>query len=240
MKKKEEEKIKKIVIGISAVLVLLIIIILCSWYPKMHFSSNTISRIHTQDKILVLTFDDGPGEQTNDILDVLAEKNVTATFFLVGERLAWYPNETARIIVEGHSIGSHSQAHKFALFGGEKDFIIGVENIESFTKEQISYYRPPYGFRTIQVMKEAEKEKVMIILWDIMAKDYDGWNEERIAQYTLKRIRPGSIIVLHDGPEHREETTQALIKIIDGAREKGYHFVSLTTALEMDKGTEDS
>jgi peptidoglycan/xylan/chitin deacetylase (PgdA/CDA1 family) len=220
-----------ILIGAGVVIICLFMLI--SWHPRAHFSSTTYSKIDIQEKVLVLTFDDGPGEETGKILDVLTEKNVSAVFFVVGERLAWYPNETTRILAEGHEIGIHGHSHKFSLFGEVNELILGKEVIERKTG-LTQYYRPPYGYRTLLLNTYAKKSKMDIVLWNIMPYDFRGWSAEKISSYILKRIRPGSIIVLHDGPKNREESVKALSMIIDGARAEGYTFLSLTEARSLE------
>lgn len=192
-----------------------------------------------KEKIVALTFDDGPyGEPTKKILDILKEKNVKATFFVVGNNAEKYPDLVKREAADGHLIGNHSLDHSPNLADEKpedfkKNIIAADEKIYETTGLHPRFFRPPFGLTSSAVLKVLHDLKYEVIFWDDMTNDWDATQKpEDIAARIIKRLKPGAIIVLHDGRDTkinypREDTTKALPMIIDQAREKGYEFIQL-------------
>jgi len=187
-------------------------------YPKALF------RIRTTDKLLCLTFDDGPDPgSTPLILDILEARGVKAVFFCRGKLAERYPGLISLIKSQGHIVGNHGYNHpdgwKTITSVYLRDFSISAE----FTSHDL--LRPPYGrIRPVQYRKLAETGR--IVFWDLMPYDFDDkMTGTKVLSILRKRIRPGSIIVLHD--TIFSSVLSFLDEFIDYARNAGYGFVIL-------------
>lgn len=240
---------KIIVIPIAVVLIFIGIVnfILANpVFPIHALEKNTILKNAIQSsvpkespKFVALTFDDGPyGDATVKILDILKEKNAEATFFVVGKNVQKYPEILKREIREGHIVGNHSFDHSktLAILSREK-LINNIKNADIAIAEaggvHPSFFRPPYGFRSLSMEKHLKDAGYEIILWNNAPEDYlEKETSEEIIAMVLKKIKPGAIIDLHDGRDvrlnySRENLIKALPIIIDEVRNKGYIIVGL-------------
>jgi len=187
---------------------------------------------------LSLTFDDGPSRPyTGEILDILRASGIRATFFLCGENAERYPDLVRRIHAEGHGIGNHTYSHPWLYLmsrgriAGEIDRTQDV--LERLTGRRPTLFRPPFGVRWFTLPAILADRGLKMVMWNI--RPYDGrYGAERVARLALDQLRPGAIIVLHDGFEtkpagliDRSATVKALPLIIAGARKAGYTFVPL-------------
>ena len=154
---------------------------------------------------IYLTFDDGPDpESTPRLLATLKDRNLRATFFLLGERAEQNPDLVKSIVADGHQIGSHGWDHKSPWRGTSTTALAGLERtaevLERLSGSPIRFVRPPYGRFTPSILRWSRDHRQELVLWDVMPGDF---RDEPIAQTCgrlTKRIRPGSIIVLHDSP----------------------------------------
>ncbi|MFH1770166.1 MAG: polysaccharide deacetylase family protein [archaeon] len=224
-------KNKKTIITLTIILMILLILYF-SYFPKSQFFGKVVNKIDTEEKIVILTFDDGPGTETEEILDVLKEKNVSAVFFVVGQRALDNP-ETIRLMVEnGHEVGLHTLSHHFLLTKNEFEISEGKKIVENITGFETKYFRPPYGFRIPTTIKVAKELGLTTITWSIYPRDYSRPGEEKIVSRIVNNLKSGSIIALHDGPENREQTLNALSDIIDETRKQGYEFRTLSELIK--------
>jgi peptidoglycan/xylan/chitin deacetylase (PgdA/CDA1 family) len=190
---------------------------------------------------VALTFDDGPtSPYTEQILDVLRERKVPATFFVCGKNVERNPEVLRRIQVEGHTIGNHTYEHPYPYFHRRKFFASQIDRtqnaIEKVTGQRPVIFRPPFGARWIGLYPVLRERGMRLINWSDTGYDWIG--DSDIVGETLKNLGPGSIILLHDGrrayaPENvdRSRTVNALPAIIDGARKAGLKFVPITEFL---------
>ena len=211
--------------------------------PQKPVRKKTLSAKMKKRGKVVLTFDDGPyGDTTNKILDILKGKNVKATFFLLGKNAEKYPEIIRREIEEGHIIGNHSYNHSRVLFlKNSKNIKENIKKAESFIEKASGvrprFFRPPYGLRSPWMKKFLILQGYILVPLDIMTNDYNAKTKpEKITKYILKRLKPRSIITLHDGRDTkidypRENIIEALPKIIDGIRAKGFEIVPLDLLL---------
>jgi peptidoglycan-N-acetylglucosamine deacetylase len=158
---------------------------------------EAIFRIKTTEKILYLTFDDGPDPaSTPFLIDILERHGVKALFFCNGRAAEKYPGLMEKIRTDGHLIGNHGYSHFDGWRTESGIYLNDVNRASVFTSDKI--FRPPYGRLSIKQKKRLLKS-YKIILWDVMPYDFDisfgGGNSLRIIK---NKIRPGSIIVLHD------------------------------------------
>lgn len=188
---------------------------------------------------VALTFDDVPDPRfTPAILNILKQKGVRASFFVVGERVQKYPNLLRRISKEGHTIGNHSYTHPVLKRGTLQQFITEIRKTENaikrITGRATRLIRPPYGEINEKQVKWAKKNRYLIVNWDVDSLDWKGLQAEKIKNNVLRSVRPGSIILLHAGGGVGSDlsgTIKALPKIIDELRKRGYRLVTLPELL---------
>jgi peptidoglycan/xylan/chitin deacetylase (PgdA/CDA1 family) len=184
---------------------------------------------------VLLTFDDGPSAPaTGRILDVLREKRVKAVFFVCGSAARRHPELVRRMAAEGHEVGNHTDTHPYLYLMSRADIAGQLDRtqatLESILGRKPRLFRPPYGVRWFPLRGLLAERGLTMMLWTDRA--YDGrLGASGIVAASLKTLRPGAILLLHDGDEAREAgdrsaTAEALPAIIDGARAKGLVFAS--------------
>jgi peptidoglycan/xylan/chitin deacetylase (PgdA/CDA1 family) len=182
---------------------------------------GALFRIRTSEKILCLTFDDGPDPgSTPELLDILDTLNVRAVFFCSGQAAKKYPELVNEIKLRGHIVGNHCYSHPDGWKTPVKKYCENTGLASQFTSGTI--FRPPYGrirLRQYWYLKKSFR----IIFWDIMSYDYDrSFGAERSLHLLNRKIRPGSIIVLHDTPDSACKII--LLEFIKNSISKGYRF----------------
>lgn len=197
--------------------------------PSLVRAPGTYSMVHTQEKVVALTFDDGPDPNyTEQILDVLKEKNVKATFFVLGENVKLYPELLMQINKAGHEIGNHGYSHIYSTSLTVRELVKTDEVIYDSLHQHTHYYRPPGGFVSKAVLQDVKAKGHVLTLWSIDSRDWRNPGVTRIVQNVVDSSFPGAIILLHDGGEKRQQTAEALKIIIDRLRNDGYRFVTLS------------
>ncbi len=184
----------------------------------------------SDNKRIAITFDDGPHtDLTVKYLTILREKRVPATFFFVGQLAEKNTDLVRTVVAEGHDIGTHSHTHKKLTCLKEpqikQDLINSATTICNITQQPVAYFRPPYGATNSKVSGIAHELGQTVITWNVDPRDWDTTNPQQIIAQVLKQVRPGSIILLHEG---KAQTLQALPVIIDRLREQGYEFVTIS------------
>ncbi|MEO0115049.1 MAG: polysaccharide deacetylase family protein [candidate division WOR-3 bacterium] len=207
--------------------------------PKSEIFGRVIYNLNCRDKKVALTFDDGPnGKYTEQILDILDKNGVKGTFFLIGKNVEMYPAIAREIVKRGNYLGNHSYSHNVLLpFKSEKALINDINKAEEViynaTGVHTRLFRPPHGFRTPWMIMAIHKMGYKIITWDDMTTDYDKRSKGKdIARSIISQVKPGSIIVLHDGLNlnhgvSRENTIEALKIILKQLKAENYKFVTL-------------
>lgn len=179
---------------------------------------------------IALTFDDGPHPYyTEELLDGLKERDVKATFFVLGKHVEQYPELVERMSEEGHLIGNHTYSHMQLNQRNSEAFkeelIRTSRLIEELTGQEVQYVRPPYGTWN----KNFEKELNMFpVLWTIDPLDWSSSNVSGIVRKVKAKAKENSIILMHD--EYKTTVTAAL-EIIDELKEEGYEFVTVEELL---------
>ncbi|MFC3883992.1 polysaccharide deacetylase family protein [Bacillus songklensis] len=194
----------------------------------------------TTEKRIALTFDDGPDRiYTPQILDILREKGVPATFFVVGQQVKRFPELTQRIVREGHSIGNHTWSHpklpKLTTSQVIQQVQSTQEEIERVTGMKSDLFRPPYGAYTAADIRVLDEHGYRSILWSVDTVDWSGLSAEEILSIVNRDKSPGGIILQHGFEALNGEldgSVQALPKMIDQLREEGYEFVTVQTLLD--------
>jgi peptidoglycan/xylan/chitin deacetylase (PgdA/CDA1 family) len=186
----------------------------------------------TGEKTLVLTFDDGPSEYTTCVMRVLAEYDVKATFFVLGERAAAMPDVVRSVKQAGHDVASHGWSHtSFTELDSEtlsSELCRTQDKIRELTGCDSHDVRPPYGRYDGQIVSRLANQDLVTWLWTADACDYEpAATVDRIVRNALLALTPGGIVLMHDGGGDRSKTVQALPRIIEGARARGFRFVPL-------------
>lgn len=181
-------------------------------------------------KKVALTFDDGPnGLYTEPLLDGLKERNVRATFFVLGSEVERFPELVERASEEGHLIGVHSYKHVNLKQLSDKDAMEQVDRtnaaIYDATGHYASYIRPPFG----SWKEDLDYASRMIeVLWDVDPNDWATDSSDLVVQRVLEKVEENSIILLHDASK---SSVQAAFAIIDALKKQGYEFVTVEEIL---------
>lgn len=182
---------------------------------------DALFRENTTERVLYLTFDDGPDvSSTIPLLRILASHKVKAVFFCSGKRSSENPDLMERIKHEGHVIGNHGFDHLDGVFTTKRNYLDNIQKAAPVTSGKL--FRPPYGRLKINQYREIRKT-FKIVFWDLMAYDFDRrFGSEKTLTVLKKMIRPGCIIVLHDSPE--STVPDFLEEFILFAAGQGYRF----------------
>lgn len=185
-------------------------------------------RVRTQEKVLYLTFDDGPiPEITPWVLDVLREWRAKATFFCVGDNVRKHPEVLQQVLDEGHAVGNHTFHH---LNGWKTPLAQYLENIEKCRAVLPSrLFRPPYGCITPAQAKQL-RNQYRIVMWEVLSWDFDAKiTPQKCLHNVLSCARPGSVIVMHDSLKAARNMRFALPELLRHFTEQGYRFEGLET-----------
>ena len=195
--------------------------------------------INKENKLIALTFDDGPNYNTNKVLEALKEHNVPATFFILGNKIKDNEHILKRIKKEGHEIGNHTYNHKILTRLKENNITEEIKSTSNLIYEVTGTYpkllRPSYGIVNKKVRKLSNYP---IIIWDIDTLDWKYHNSNRIAKRVLSKVTDGDIVLMHD---IYSSTANALKIIIPELKNRGYTFVTVSElfyykGIELKKG----
>jgi chitin deacetylase len=199
------------------------------------FFGRIVPRVNTSQRLVALTFDDGPTrDKTAEVLRLLREKNARATFFVTGAELEQNMSLGRDIVAAGHELGNHSYSHERMIFVTPSYVRREVEQTDELIRAAgytgPIHFRPPYGKKLLALPFYLSRHDRTTITWDvepdsILAADADA---EAITRHVLKRTRPGSIILLHVMYPSRVETMRAVPLIIEGLERAGYRFVTVS------------
>ncbi len=186
------------------------------------------------EKVVALTFDDGPWEGTTEqVLDILKQNDIKATFFWVGQALQKNPEIAQKVVADGHAIGNHTWQHLM----DDVDQATATQEINSTaqliyetTGVKTNLFRPPGGNLTGQMAPYARGQNDIITMWSVESQDYYV-SAPIIVDNVLSKVQPGSIVLMHDGGGDRSETVKALPQIISALKRQGYQFVTLPQLL---------
>jgi len=191
---------------------------------------------------VALTFDDGPNEPyTSEILQVLRENNVRATFFVNGKNVETFPETAREIVREGHAIGNHSYSHKDLVLDTNarvrQEITKTSDIIEQVTGQKTRLFRPPYGDKDFLTLQQARKLGYLMVEWTVSAQDWRRPGVNRIVHRVLRGVQPGAIVLMHDGDKlrrgDRSQTVAALPTLIRELRREGYELVTVPELLNL-------
>lgn len=183
-----------------------------------------------QTGYLALTFDDGPsGEITQRLLDGLAERNVSATFFLCGYRIAQYPALAQRMAEEGHELGLHSDRHAYMQHMTKKEALDDLAECKSILTETTGVsarlFRPPGGLYSKELLEASRELGLSVIFWSVDPHDWDREKAAQVPGYLLSHAGAGDIVLMHD---LTEASVQSALFFIDTMRARGYEFCTVS------------
>lgn len=175
------------------------------------------------DKMIALTFDDGPGPYTDELIDGLEKLNAKASFFLVGEKIKSYPDTVAKIAGKGHLVGNHTYSHikLTALSPDEikKEIDKTNEEIKAITGEAPQFFRPPFGRYNSDTLNYVD---MISVRWSKDTIDWKYEDEERLYRYLIKNAGDGEIFLMHDV---EKTTVKGVLRAIETLQKQGYKFV---------------
>ncbi len=201
-------------------------------------AGQIVWEINTDEKIIALTFDDGPHRKyTAQILDVLAKHNAKATFFIVGQNAEKNPEVVERMYKEGHELANHTFTHPLRtnvpnLLKEIKKTNDTIHNITGFTP---TLFRPVEGQYSDAMIEAVAKEgyKVVMWSWHLDTLDWKSPGTNRIVNTVLNGVKEGNIVLFHDGGGNRRQTVQAIEKILAELDSQGYRFVTVSELLDV-------
>lgn len=233
-------KNKKLLVVLGLIAVLLVVcfgLFKISKSRNFQFFGGLTSRAETDQKVVALTFDDAPTAKTGEVLEILKQKNVKATFFAIGKAMEENPDQAKKIVEDGHQLANHSYSHQRFL----------LKSL-SFTKNEINktnelirsagyngeiVFRPPNGKKLFILPWYLGQNKIKTVMWNVEPDTYVAGDTQKIVEYTLENTTPGSIILMHPFCENNcEVDREALPLIIDGLRDRGYTLVTVNELLD--------
>lgn len=232
---------------VSLIIILLTLIVVFSTGLKItgsrtfQFFGGITDRIDTHEKVVALTFDDGPTEKTGEILDLLEDLDVRVTFFITGEELEQNKEEGKKIISAGHELGNHSYSHTRMVFKSPS-FIreeIDVTNqlIRETGYQGDIHFRPPFGKKMFILPHILNQNGQKTIMWDVEPDSFPeiASSSEKIVDHVIENVEPGSIVLMHIMYESRAESLNAIEGIVKSLRAEGYSFKTVSELLEYNK-----
>ena len=209
-------------------------------YPIPSRSKGAIiqaAKLLPSQKVIALTFDDGPWPgSTAQLLDILQKNHIKGTFFVIGQNVKNYPGLLKQEIAQGHVIGNHTWHHWYQFLNPQAaayEIDHTADIIYQTTGLKTNLFRPPGGIMHNGVVDYAKNSKYAIILWSSDSVDYSRPAVPKLIRNVFRKAKPGGIVLMHDGGGNRSKTVQALPEIISSFRKQGYRFVTIPELLKL-------
>lgn len=206
--------------------------------PQLRFFGDFICYGPAVKKRVALTFDDGPDPRsTPQLLELLWEQKIPATFFCIGRRVEESPELAARIVREGHILGNHSHVHSnFTNFYSRARLRAELQQAQAAIEKACGVapklFRPPVGLSNPNTFRAADDLKLQVIGWNIRSLDTITKEPKKVVARIRRNLWPGSIILLHDGNIPAEKLIATVKSLLDTLRELGYEVVRLDELLK--------
>lgn len=200
--------------------------------PSPDYSFSTPIGFSDNGHKVSLTFDDGPGEYTEQVLEILDKYNVKATFCMLGTNMKQHPDLVSKVLEKGHEICNHSFTHKEYLKTTTPENIVKeIDDTNNLFKKfgndsSPRYYRAPEGVFNENTIEALRREKMIPLSWTVDSKDWTLPGEQSIINNVLSEVGDEKIILMHDGGGVREQTVKALPTIIEELKNQGYTFTT--------------
>lgn len=198
-------------------------------------TGRLVDRVATDEKVVALTFDDGPSDHTPEVLSTLAAAGVRATFYLNGRDLQRHPQYGRAIAAGGHELGNHTYSHRRMVLVSRSTVADEIERTDAELKAS-GYsgpitFRPPYGKKLWTLPRYLADHDRTTVMWDVEPDSAGPTSTETIVAHTVDAVRPGSIVLLHVMATSRHSSRAAVPGIVAGLRERGYRFVTVSELL---------
>lgn len=205
--------------------------------PRGGFGRRSpIRAVQTDDPVVAITFDDGPHpDQTPRLLDMLAERGVKATFYLIGANVSEHPDVAGRALAEGHELGNHTWSHRFLTTQRSRSISREVDSTHSTITDIAgsppATIRPPYGAVTPSLAGWLDHQfGYETVLWSVDAADWEGPDHQTITERIVGATGNGSIVLCHDP---LRPTVDAMPETLDRLLDRGLRFVTVSELLSM-------
>jgi chitin deacetylase len=212
-----------------------------TYFVPKEFQGKTIAQttLGLQEKVIALTFDDGPWPRTTEqVLDILKKNDVKATFFWIGNNVKSFPNIAKLVVEGGHAIGNHTWHHWYRRMNpsaAAREIQETAEIIYKTTGVRTSLFRPPGGILNNGPANYAKKHNYAVMMWSADSRDwfYRLASVQVLVNTVLREAHPGGIVLMHDGGGNRSKTVKALPAIIAELKKRGYKFVTVPELLDL-------
>lgn len=188
--------------------------------------------IDPKEKVIAITFDDGPSTYTNDIIEYLNKENARATFFILGNKVSIYKDTINKALKYGNEIGNHSYNHKWLTKLSIEEMLLQIEKTQAIIEENTGYtpvsFRPTYGSINNTMRKNVN---LNIVLWTVDTMDWKYKSVDKIVSRATSKVKDGDIILMHDT---HERTYKALLKIVPELKRQGFTFVTISELKEIE------
>jgi peptidoglycan-N-acetylglucosamine deacetylase len=229
---------------LKALLVIVVVVVVAttaaykvSKSRTFQFFGEIVSRVNTREKVVALTFDDGPTPGvTEEVLSILNEAGVKATFFVIGANLERNPEEGRKIVAAGHELGNHTYSHQRMVLKTPSFIESEIERTDQLIRQagyqSAIHFRPPYGKKLILLPYFLARTSRKTITWDVEPDSYPeiAADSNKIVAHVMEKTRPGSIILLH--VMGRSESLKAVKGVIAGLKGEGYSFKTVSEMLD--------
>lgn len=190
------------------------------------FYGDCLWEVNTTEKILYLTFDDGPHpEETPFVLQQLRKFNAKATFFCIGENVVAHPQLHRQVLDEGHAVGNHTYSHIDGWKTRNKKYYSDIQQASRVIDTNL--FRPPFGhitWRQVKTLKENDRT-MQTVLWSVLSADFDAATpEEKCLDNVVKNAGPGSIVLFHDSAIASRNMRYTLPRVLEHFSNEGYAF----------------
>jgi peptidoglycan/xylan/chitin deacetylase (PgdA/CDA1 family) len=197
-----------------------------------------VRQVFTTRKAVALTFDDGPSPTATPLLlDYLKQQKIRATFFIIGQEAARFPQLVAREVAEGHDVGNHGMRHKalgrLSEAAMEEEIRGGEEALVAAGAPKPTYYRLPKAIGSKTAYAVLGRHGYTVISWSVDPRDYQRRTSGALVKDVMRQVQPGSIIIFHDGPGRRAATLEALREIVPQLRAQGYTILPVSQLLKV-------
>jgi chitin deacetylase len=194
--------------------------------------------VETNQKVVALTFDDGPTKNVDKILPLLNQYHVKATFFLIGNEIEKSPVEAKKIVRAGHQIGNHTYSHQRMVFKSPSYIKAEIEKTDKLIREagykgEIDF-RPPNGKKLVGLPFYLNQHKRETIMWNLEPDTYYTNAADKLS-YVKKNIKPGSIILIHPMYDDSNEELKTIKGILQSLSNEGYKFITVNELLKLKK-----
>jgi peptidoglycan/xylan/chitin deacetylase (PgdA/CDA1 family) len=210
--------------------------------PTGQWYGRTFTGLPSGSRQMALTYDDGPNDpHTRRLLDVLAQRGVRATFFLIGRYVRKRPEIACEIVKAGHVVGNHTFGHPLLIFKSETEIREEISQCRAALQDAVgqhsNLFRPPFGGRRPAVLRVARELGLDPVMWNVTGYDWNAPPASVIQRKVGKQIRGGDVILLHDGGHRqmsadRSQTVIATDRMIERYKAEGYEFVTVPSMMQ--------